>query len=83
MTKQNPQIEPTSSSSMLAAVQSIYDVHKKKLDTIKENRAKWEEENWTDIEVKSADDQIAILASILSDLYRNVLHIDDLKTESN
>jgi hypothetical protein len=54
-------------------IQSIYDHHKKKLNALKENRAKAEDENWTDAEIKSVDDQIEILASILSDIHRNLL----------
>ena len=56
-----------------SVVQSIYDAHKVKLNILKENRAKSEEEKWTDAEIKSADDQITILASVLSDLYRKVI----------
>lgn len=56
-----------------SVVQSIYDAHKLKLNILKENRAKSEEEKWTDAEIKSADDQITILASVLSDLYRKVI----------
>lgn len=55
------------------AVQAIYDKHKQKLDNLKENRARSEEENWSDSEIKSVDDQIQILASILSDIYWNVI----------
>ena len=60
--------------TVLVAVQSIYDAHKLKLNNLKENRSNADEENWTDTELKSVDDQITILASVLSDLYRNVLH---------
>jgi len=62
-----------STNAVLVAVQSIYDAHKLKLNNLKENRSKSDEENWTDAEIKSVDDQITILASVLSDLYRNVL----------
>ena len=65
---------PNSTNAVLVAVQSIYDAHKLKLNNLKENRSKSDEENWTDAEIKSVDDQITILASVLSDLYRNVLH---------
>lgn len=62
------------SNTLLAAVQSIYDTHKKKLDILKKNRARFEEERWTDAEIESVDEQIVLLASVLGDLYRNVLH---------
>jgi hypothetical protein len=65
---------PADAKPVLAAVQSIYDAHKTKLNNLKENRSKADEEKWTDSEIKSVDDQITILASVLSDLYRNVLH---------
>jgi len=65
---------PADAKPVLAAVQSIYDTHKTKLNNLKENRSKADEEKWTDAEIKSVDDQIVILASVLSDLYRNVLH---------
>ena len=65
---------PTDANNVLVAVQSIYDAHKLKLNNLKENRSKSDEENWTDTEIKSVDDQITILASVLSYLYRNVLH---------
>ena len=64
----------TDANNVLVSVQSIYDAHKLKLNNLKENRSKSDEENWTDTEIKSVDDQITILASVLSDLYRNVLH---------
>jgi len=65
---------PNSTNAVLVAVQSIYDAHKTKLNNLKENRSKADEEKWTDAEIKSVDDQITILASVLSDLYRNVMH---------
>lgn len=60
-------------TNVIVTVQSIYDTHKLKLNSLKENRSKADKENWTDAEIKSVDDQIAILASVLSDLYKNVL----------
>jgi len=65
--------EEKNMNPLFDTVQSIYDVHKAKLNTLKENRAKAEEQNWSDAEINSVDSQIALLASILSDLYRNVL----------
>ncbi len=54
-------------------VRSIYDAHKKKLNTLKENRKNFEKDKLSDAEVQSIDDQIKILASILSDLNRQIL----------
>lgn len=65
---------PTDAKSMLATVQSIYDSHKIKLNNLKENRSKSDEEKWSDAEIKSVDDQITVLSSVLRDLYWNVLH---------
>lgn len=63
-----------STKPVLMDVQSIYDAHKLKLNNLKESRINAEEEKWTDAEIKSVDDQIKILASVLSDLHRNVLN---------
>lgn len=73
-TVHNLESSPHGSNTMLAAVQSIYDTHKKKLNILKENRAMCEEERWSDAEIKSVDEQIVLSASVLGDLYRNVLH---------
>ena len=54
-------------------IQSIYNIHRNKLDILKENLAKSEEERWSDSEIKSVSEQIHILASILSDLHKQVL----------
>lgn len=54
----------------MLAVRAIIDAHTDKLDTMKANRAKWEEEKWTDAEIQECDRMIGILASILSDLNR-------------
>ncbi len=61
-------------SQAIATVQAIYNHHKTKLENMKENRSRWEEERWSDDEVRSVDEQIVLLASILSDLYRKVLN---------
>jgi hypothetical protein len=54
----------------ILAVRAIIERHTEKLNTMKANRAKWEEEKWTDAECQECDRMIAILASILSDLNR-------------
>lgn len=55
-------------------IQSIYNIHKNKLDILKENLSKSEEENLSESEIKSIGEQIHILASILSDLHKQVLN---------
>lgn len=60
--------------STVSEVQYIYESHKLKLNNLKENRSKADEEKWTDAEIKSVDAQIVILAAILSDLYHKVLN---------
>jgi len=62
------------SNVMLEAIKLIYDTHKDKLNTLKENRSRAIEENWTDSEIKGVDNQIETLALVLSDIFRNVLH---------
>lgn len=60
-------------NTTLQKVNSIYYVHKKKLNVLKENRAKAENDKLSDAEIQSLDDQISVLASILSDLYKQIL----------
>jgi len=62
------------SNVMLEAIKLIYDTHKDKLNTLKENRSRAIEENWSDSEIKGVDNQIETLALVLSDIFRNVLH---------
>lgn len=63
--------------NLLTKIKFVYIIHKSKLDNLKESRSKADEENWTDTEIKSVDDQITILASILSDIHRNILCCHD------
>jgi long-subunit acyl-CoA synthetase (AMP-forming) len=50
------------------AIAAIYKKHSKKLNNLKANREKWEENKWTDAECNECDQQIRLLAHILSDL---------------
>ena len=52
----------------MAEIQNIIDKHTEKLNNMKANRAKWEEEKWTDAQIQECDNMIRLLASILSDL---------------
>ena len=49
-------------------VSSIIEKHTQKLNIMKENRAKSDEEDWTDAACQECDRMIGVLASILSDL---------------
>lgn len=63
----------TPEQEIIEKVKLIFDRHKTKLNNLKENRSKWEEQKWTDADVSSADEQIKLLAEILSDLNKQVL----------
>lgn len=52
----------------MAEIHNIIDKHTEKLNNMKANRAKWEEEKWTQAEIQECDNMIQLLASILSDL---------------
>lgn len=62
------------SNVMLEAIRKIYYTHAGKLKTLKENRSRAIEENWSDSEIKGVDNQIETLALVLSDIFRNLLH---------
>jgi len=53
---------------ILDSYEGIIKKHTEKLNIMKSNRAKWEEEKWTDSEIQECDRMIEVLASILSDL---------------
>jgi len=57
----------------MLAVRAIIKMHTEKLNTMKTNRGRYEEEKWTDAEIQECDRMIAILASILSDLNRALM----------
>lgn len=62
----------------METVKNIIAKHIKKLNNIKENLSRWEEEQWTDAEMKDAENQIKVLASILSDLNRSLKVNNDI-----
>ena len=66
-----------SSKSVLDSLISLYNIHKVKLNNLKENRSLSDVENWTDVEIASVDSQITILASILSDINKVLLSYED------
>ena len=67
-------VESSYSDQLLKALNSfgcikdVYEIHKKKLDIMKENRAKSDEEEWSCDEINKCDSMIALLAGILSDI---------------
>jgi flagellar biosynthesis chaperone FliJ len=60
---------------------NIFDAHRNKLTVLKQNRAKAEQNNCTDSEIEAYNQQITILASILSDLNK-ILHDKTISVES-
>lgn len=49
-------------------IDPIIQKHKDRLKTIKENLSHWEEEGWSEADIKESEKMIKVLASILSDL---------------
>jgi hypothetical protein len=56
--------------STLMEIDTIIQTHTKKLNIMKSNLSKCDEENWTDAEIQQCRKMIETLASILSDLNR-------------
>ena len=54
------------------AIRSIVKTHTEKLNIMKDNLSRWEEERWTDAEMRECENMIKTLASILSDLNRSL-----------
>lgn len=55
-------------ANRVLAVRAIIKNHTEKLNIMKDNLSRWEEERWTDSEVRECERMITTLASILSDL---------------
>lgn len=62
----------------METVKGIIAKHTEKLNNIKDNLSRWEEEQWSDAEMKDAENQIRVLASILSDLNRSLNGNNDI-----
>lgn len=60
----------TEEGSAVLAVRAIVEEHTKKLNIMKDNLSRWDEERWTDTEIRECENMIKTLASILSDLNR-------------
>jgi type III secretory pathway component EscR len=58
--------------SYLHPFRDIIKAHTEKLNTMKLNRARAEEEKWTDAEIHECEKMIQVLALILSDLNQGV-----------
>jgi hypothetical protein len=64
--------EKGNDANRVLAIRAIVDAHTKKLNIMKDNLSRWEEERWTDAEMRECENMIKILASILSDLNRSL-----------
>ncbi len=69
----NSSEEDEAARKIIDVVLGIYNDHKNKLNILKGNRSRAEEEKWSDKEIEAVDRQIEILASVLSDLFRKVI----------
>ena len=54
------------------AIHAIVKTHTEKLNIMKDNLSRWEEERWTDAEMRECENMIRTLESILSDLNRSL-----------
>jgi hypothetical protein len=54
-------------------VREVIKKHTEKLNTMKNNMSRWEEEQWTNAEMSECENLIRTLASILSDLNRSLV----------
>jgi hypothetical protein len=59
-------------TNRVLAIRAIVKTHTEKLNIMKDNLARWEEERWTDAEMRECENMIKTLASILSDLNRSL-----------
>lgn len=53
-------------------VRDIIKFYTDKLNIMKDNLSRWEEEQWTDAKMNECENMIKLLASILSDLNRSL-----------
>ena len=59
-------------ANRVLAIRAIVKTHTEKLNIMKDNLSRWEEELWTDAEIRECENMIKTLASILSDLNRSL-----------
>ena len=59
-------------ANRVLAIRAIIKTHTEKLNIMKYNLSRWEEERWTDAEMRECENMIKTLASILSDLNRSL-----------
>lgn len=59
-------------ANRVLAIRAIVKTHTEKLNIMKDNLSRWEEERWTDAEMQECENMIKTLASILSDLNRSL-----------
>lgn len=60
-------------ANRVLAIRAIVKTHTEKLNIMKDNLSRWEEERWTDAEKRECENMIKTLASILSDLNRSLV----------
>lgn len=53
---------------MKEKLQLIFDKYKNRLNIMKDNMSRWEEENWSYSDIQECDRMITSLASVLSDI---------------
>ena len=59
-------------ANRVLAIRAVIKTQTEKLNIMKDNLSRWEEERWTDAEMRECENMIKILASILSDLNRSL-----------
>lgn len=59
-------------ANRVLAIRAIVKTHTEKLNVMKDNLSRWEEERWADAEMRECENMIKTLASILSDLNRSL-----------
>ena len=60
-------------ANRVLAIRTIVKTHTEKLNIMKDNLSRWEEERWTDAEMRECENMIKTLASILRDLNRSLV----------
>lgn len=65
--------QQSNDANRVLAIRAVVETHTEKLNIMKDNLSRWEEERWTDAEVRECESMIRTLASILSDLNRSLV----------
>jgi len=62
-------------NTQVYAIRKLYDEYTIRLNVMKEARSMFEEEKWSDPEIEAVDTQIALLAGVLSRMFK-ILNLD-------